>query len=88
MTLRSYYSNDSDSCEATADSRSGLEKDLCLGEAKGMDIKMNIYEKVKETAMQSGMWQADFINTQDLMFYPEIWDNALVLYQICPGRFV
>ena len=55
MTLRSYYSNDSDSCEATADSRSGLEKDLCLGEAKGMDIKMNIYEKVKETAMQSGM---------------------------------
>ena len=49
---------------------------------------MNIYEKVKETAMQSGMWQADFIDTQDLMFYPEIWDNALVLYQICPGRFV
>ena len=33
---------------------------------------MDIYEKVKETAMQSGMWQTGFINTQDLLFYPEI----------------
>ena len=33
---------------------------------------MDIYEKVKETAMQSGIWQADFISTQELLFYPEI----------------
>ena len=40
---------------------------------------MNIYEKVRETAMQSGMWQADFIDTQDLLFYPEI-------REICEGN--
>ena len=33
---------------------------------------MDIYEKVKETAMQSGMWQTGYINTRDLLFYPEI----------------
>ena len=33
---------------------------------------MDIYEKVKETAMQSGMWQTGYINTQDLLFYSEI----------------
>lgn len=33
---------------------------------------MDIYEKVKETAIQSGMWQTGYINTQDLLFYPEI----------------
>lgn len=40
---------------------------------------MNICEKVRETAMQSGMWQADFIDTQDLLFYPEI-------REICEGN--
>ena len=29
------------------------------------EVKMDIYEKVKETAMQSGMWQTGYINTQD-----------------------
>ena len=33
---------------------------------------MDIYEKIKETAMQSGMWQTGLIDTHDLMFYPEI----------------
>lgn len=33
---------------------------------------MNIDEKVKETARRSGMWQADIINTKDLLFYPEL----------------
>ncbi len=40
---------------------------------------MDICEKIKETAMQSGMWQADFINTEDLVFYPEI-------REICKGN--
>lgn len=33
---------------------------------------MDICEKIKETAIQSGIWQADFINTKDLLFYPVI----------------
>lgn len=33
---------------------------------------MNICERIKEAAIQSGMWQADFIDTKDLSFYPEI----------------
>lgn len=40
---------------------------------------MDICEKVKEAAMQSGMWQANFINTKDLVFYPEI-------REICKGN--
>lgn len=40
---------------------------------------MDICEKVKEAAMQSGMWQANFINTKDLLFYPEI-------REICKGN--
>lgn len=40
---------------------------------------MDICEKVKETAMESGMWQADFINPEDLVFYPEI-------REICKGN--
>lgn len=40
---------------------------------------MDICEKIKETAIQSGMWQADFINTKDLLFYPEI-------REICKGN--
>ena len=40
---------------------------------------MDICEKVKEAPMQSGMWQANFINTKDLVFYPEI-------REICKGN--
>ena len=40
---------------------------------------MDICKKVKETAMQSGMWQADFINPEELVFYPEI-------REICKGN--
>lgn len=40
---------------------------------------MDICEKIKETAVQSGMWQADFINTKGLLFYPEI-------REICKGN--
>ncbi|MGI6007293.1 MAG: DUF2284 domain-containing protein [Ruminococcus sp.] len=40
---------------------------------------MNIYEKVKETALGSGMWEAGFIGTDELVFYPEI-------REICKGN--
>ena len=40
---------------------------------------MDILKKIKEAAMQSGMWQADFINTENLSFYPEMQD-------ICKGN--
>ena len=40
---------------------------------------MDICKKIKETAIQSGMWQAGFINTRDLLFYPEI-------REICNGN--
>jgi len=33
---------------------------------------MDVDRKVKEAAAKSGMWQADFINTKKLQFYPEI----------------
>lgn len=35
--------------------------------------------EVKKAAMESGMWQADFINTKDLSFYPEV-------REICKGN--
>lgn len=34
--------------------------------------KMDICKKLKEIAIQSGMYQADFIYTSELKFYPEI----------------
>lgn len=40
---------------------------------------MDIYMEVKKAAMESGMWQADFINTKDLSFYPEV-------REICKGN--
>lgn len=40
---------------------------------------MDICEKIKEIAMESGMYQADFINPAELIFYPEI-------REICKGN--
>lgn len=39
----------------------------------------DVCKKIKETAIQSGMWQAGFINTRDLLLYPEI-------REICNGN--
>lgn len=36
------------------------------------ETQMHICEKIKDIAIQSGMWQANFSNTEDLSFYPEI----------------
>lgn len=33
---------------------------------------MDLWEKIHKTAMQSGMWQAGFLSTKDLVCYPEI----------------
>ena len=35
-------------------------------------VNTELCEKVRETALQSGMWQADCIGTEKLVFYPEI----------------
>ena len=40
---------------------------------------MELYEKVKETAAKSGMWQAGFVDLEDVVFYPEI-------REICKGN--
>lgn len=40
---------------------------------------MDLCKRVKETAMQSGMWQAGFIDPAELVFYPEI-------REICRGN--
>lgn len=40
---------------------------------------MKLEERIKKSALQSGMWQADWIDTKYLKFYPEI-------REICKGN--
>ena len=42
-------------------------------------IHIDIYQKVKGIAVSSGVWEADYLATKDLLFYPE-------LREICKGN--